>query len=100
MNLKVELTELHIKKGLSKSYTHDPVCLAIREAVKKQFKIEVKNVMICNQDYGFLNESIFELPEQIKKFINLFDHNKPVMPIVFEIKDLPDDIFTRTRHKR
>lgn len=100
MLLQVEITEVHLKKGLRKSYTHDPVCLAIKDAVKKQFKVECRSVQIFSQDYGFLNDAIFDLPEQVRTLMKLFDSNKPVMPITFELRDLPEDLFSRGNTKR
>lgn len=95
MDLKVEVTQQNIKQGLVKSYTHGAVSLAIGEAVRKTYKVDKVKVMICNLDFGFINDIYFDLPEQVKTFIKMSDEQKTVMPICFTLENFPDDLFSR-----
>lgn len=99
MILKVEVSEKCLKNGLRKSYTHDPICLGIREAVKQQYRSDCK-VQIMNMDFGFINGWLFWLPEQVRTLMKMFDEGKPCMPIIFTLEGLPDDLFSNPKTGR
>lgn len=94
--MKVEVTQRDCDTGLTRSYTLDSVAKAIKRAVTERFKeVPQFQVLICTQDYVFINGRIFDLPDEVMTFIAAQDNNKPVSPMTFELPDLPDDFFQK-----
>lgn len=84
------VTEKEIRNGLRESYTHNPVAVTIKKAIKAERRVDVK-VEIYTLDYGFIDGRIFELPNQPRILLKKFHGGSKVQPIVFEL-DIPDDI--------
>lgn len=94
--MKITVTEDDLSSGLTRSFTHDAVCRALRRAFNKRFKVDHSyNIIIPCRDHAFINKHIVELPEQAQNLIKLLD-NKPkeAKPVSFEIPDPPEDLFT------
>lgn len=96
--MKVTVTEEDLASGLTRSYTHDAVCKAIRRAVNKKFKLTHNyQILIPCQDYVFIDKALVELPEQAMRLIKQLDNSpKEARPISFELPDPPEDFFTET----
>jgi hypothetical protein len=92
--LKVLVTAEFIQKGLVRSITHDPICLAIKQAVKNKYNFDAR-VMVPCRDYVFIDRMIFELPQNAQDLIRDLDNGRAVTPIIFELPDFNEEMFAK-----
>lgn len=90
--MKVHINEEWIRRGVRKSHTHDPACMAIKHAIKVTFRTETYNVIIQDLDYIFINGAIFDMPIELVEFCKAWDRKRLVTPITFDL-EIPEDFF-------
>lgn len=89
--MQFSVTDKEIRQGLRESYTHNPVCIAVKRLLKKLRNVDLK-VEIFQLDYIFIDARLFELPEQPQVLLKRFHGGEKVSPIVFDL-DIPEELF-------
>ena len=76
-NMKINVTETDIKRGIKNSCFHCPIALALRRAYKKDISASI--------DSAWFGRRSIDLPVKAIDFITSFDYDRPVKPFSFDL---------------
>lgn len=79
-NISINVEQKHIDGGERDHGTKCAIALAIREMVDSDTDLEVDGTGIK------IGYEYFDIPEEVKEFIDRFDKGEPVEPISFEAR--------------
>ena len=78
MKHRIRITESNIKNGIPQHCSRCPTALALRR--------QIPGVSwVVEEDYLDLDDE-YPTPKSVRKFIEAFDHGKPVKPFSFTIE--------------
>lgn len=76
MRIKVKITEEHIRSGKPRTITLCPIALALKD------KFPYSSVRVGADDVS-IDDSEYNLSKEARRFVDRFDHEKPVAPATF-----------------
>ena len=77
--MKIRVTRKHIKQGKWKNARSCPIALAL-------VGCGLNDVVVGSSEADIKGQCCLPLPKTARRFIERFDHGKPVKPFVFNLK--------------